>query len=62
VCFVGSFGAVYLANDNESDLDVAIKVFFPGDEKVYLLFFFILFYYSIRKQWKEILVLGKIKI
>jgi hypothetical protein len=32
---IGSFGAVYLANDNESGISMAVKEFFSGDEKVY---------------------------
>jgi serine/threonine protein kinase len=42
---IGSFGAVYLAEDKESGIFVAVKVFFEGDEKVPIFFIFILFYY-----------------
>jgi hypothetical protein len=31
---IGSFGAVYLANDNETGISMAVKEFFSGDEKV----------------------------
>jgi hypothetical protein len=36
--FVGSFGAVYLCHHVETGEKKAVKVFFHGDEKVFLFF------------------------